>query len=471
MRLRFISVIVGVVLLVLVAQNFPIASHVANTERERLTTTLERDAYVLSGRMYPLLLSPTPTLRADSAVELQAFFNVSDATAIVTDKNGYLLASTSSSDLVGEDYASRPEISAALFGSFESGIRTSKTLGESLVFVAVPVFSGDEVIGVVRLTYPKSTIDKRVSSRVRTLLVAATMSVLIAIFAAILLASIIARPIIKLRNATDQINIGNLSTPITEDGPNEIRQLARSFNAMTLRVRKMLDLQRSFSGDAAHQMRTPLTALRLRLEQAFELLESPNLNNNSEAVIRDHLEAALNESDRLTILTEQLLRLARSEGSVLEISKVELRDLIAELCGEWSYLAAEKNVTIENQVEKNIYCMTSRLALREILGNYIDNAIGHSPDNAKIMLLLDEDAELIIITVRDQGKGLGAEQREKAFDRFWRGADQLHTSNSQGSGLGLAIASQLASASNIELELAPSPNLPGLDARVKIKLN
>lgn len=464
MKFRFLAVIVGVVLLVLAAHDVPLAMHISQIERDRLITTLERDAYVLSGRVNAIMATDADALRAQTIALLDQFSTTNDATAVITDKNGYLLASTSGNDLAGEDYATRPEINSALFGRFASGVRSSSTIGEDLIYVAVPIVSGNSVLGVVRLTYPKSIIDARVADRVRSIVVAAGVSVAMAVLAAFLLASVISRPLTNLRNATDRFAYGDMSTQVDEQGPNETRQLARSFNAMADRVRSMLNMQRSFAGNAAHQIRTPLTALRLRLEQASDSIEK------SPVVSRDHIEAALIETDRLTNLTEQLLRLARTEGAVLKLEIVDINNVLNELCDEWSFLAAENEIELIFQTSEQFECLTNELALREIIGNYIDNAIEHSPPKAKINVIAQRISNQVVVTIRDQGPGLTADQRARAFDRFWRGTKTRDSaSGAQGSGLGLAIAAQLALSSNMNLELAPSPTGVGLDAIVRIK--
>jgi signal transduction histidine kinase len=468
MKLRFLAVVVGVIALVLIAHDVPLRSYILRTERDRLITALERDAYVLSGKVNPFIEKTAILARTEASIVLDEFASVNDATAVITNRNGYLLASTSSADIAGENYATRPEVATALLGSFASGVRSSSTIGEDLIYVAVPIFSGEKVVGVVRLTYPKSTIDARVADRVRSLTVAALVSLAMAVFAAIMLASLISRPITILREATDKLAAGDLSTEVVEQGPIETKLLTRSFNSMATRLRNMLDRQRSFSGDASHQLRTPLTALRLRLEQASDtIVTAPEL-------AREHIAAALNETDRLTNLTEQLLRLARTEGAVLKIEHVNLTELCQEVSEEWSFLAEENAIELKNSVSEHLSCRTSPLALREILGNFIDNAIEHSPRDSKIELFAVQSAEFITITIRDQGPGLSAEQRSFAFDRFWRGSQSVDSNgsrDSQGSGLGLAVAAQLAAASNMRLELDSSPIAPGLDAKVHIRLN
>lgn len=464
MKLRLLGAIVGVVLLVLFAHDVPLASHISRVERNRQTTILERDAYELAGHVGLVIVDGTKNLQIESNRLLDEFSRKSGATAIVVDSAGYLVASTAIGDRSGEDYSTRPEIAAALLGRFTSGMRDSITVGENLVFVAVPVHSGNNIIGVVRLTYPKSTIDARINARVRALVIAAGVSISIAVLVAILLASIIARPLTSLRVATDKLAHGDFSSQVNETGPIETRQLAHSFNLMANRVKNMLQSQRAFAGDAAHQIRTPLTALRLRLEQASDLAE------NSPTTSRIHIEAALNETARLTNLTEQLLRLARAEGAKLEISETDVQILCEEICTEWSFLAAEKNVTIQNQIVEKLICRTNHVALREILGNFIDNAIEHTPNGSKITVFANRTADSVTITVRDQGPGLSEAQRTRAFDRFWQGS-QTHdlTTYPSGFGLGLAIASQLAVACEIQLELSPSASGTGLDAKAIIR--
>ena len=464
MKLRFLFVVVGVVILVLVAHDVPLASHLSRVERDQIITTLERDAYSLSGQASQILLTKDDAIAITATNLLKEFAEVSDSTAIIVDENGYLLASTSATDIAGEDYKARPEIAAALAGSFRSGERLSNTLGEQLIFVAIPIVFGENVLGVVRLTYPKSTIDARVNYQIRGILIAAAVAVAMAIIAAFLLSSVVSRPLTHLRTATDRFAHGDVSAAVDEQGPVEIRELAKAFNAMAIRVKNMLDRQRSFAGDAAHQIRTPLTALRLRLEQAGDSVES------APVISREHIEAALNETDRLTNLTEQLLRLARTEGAVLDKQEIEVNKLLNELCDEWSFLAAESEIELVVETKDQLICFTNELALREIVGNYIDNAIEHSPPRARIVVIAKRLEDKIEITVRDQGPGLTAEQRARAFDRFWRGSPSRDTSSgSQGSGLGLAISAQLAIASEMKLELALTPSGTGLDAKIEIK--
>jgi signal transduction histidine kinase len=280
-----------------------------------------------------------------------------------------------------------------------------------------------------------------------------------AIAVAIIFARGVARPLLKLREATDELAKGNLSSYAEIQGPKETKQLARSFNAMALRLGGLIERQRAFAGDASHQLRTPLTSLRLRLEQASDRVDvSPD-------VAREHIDAALAETERLGKLVEQLLHLARSEGAVLEKERINISDIIETKASEWHYLADERGISITTDSKPWVFAYTNLLALTEIIDNYMDNALEVSSEGSTISIIANSVDSQIEIIVRDEGRGLTDDQRLRAFDRFWR--NSIDSNKRQGSGLGLAIVSQLAQAGGLTVELRESPK-GGVDAVVVI---
>mgnify|MGYP006276602405 FL=1 len=450
---------VGLVGVVLIAHDVPLASHLREIERDRLTTSIERDAFTIGGQISPALISAEPERTLTISGVVGAFDVDSSSTVVVVDRNGYLISSTDSTHSIGDDYVTRPEIAAALLGNPSSGSRPSVTIGEELVYVAVPVLSGAEVLGAVRITYPKSVLDARVDEQLRGLLIAAAVSIAMAIAVAMLFARTVSRPLEDLRVATDELASGRLDVLAPESGPRETRQLAKSFNSMASRLGNLINRQRSFAGDASHQLRTPLTALRLRLEQASEIAAT------DPQATREHLEAALSETDRLTHLVEQLLQLARAEGAMLTATTFDVADIVADRVEHWNYLANERGIEIHSVDVGSVEVTTSELALREILDNYLDNAIEASGTGTQIELLVVVGSRDVDVIVRDQGKGLTDEQRLRAFDRFWRAPGD--SNRPSGSGLGLAVVAQLADAAGIHVELRHSPT-GGVDASAKI---
>lgn len=452
MKRRFVFVMVAVVMIVLAVRDIPLGIHLARIERERVITRLERDAYVLAGRLTEPAAGGLEA--TEVARELEEFVRRNSTDVVVVDSSGRLLGASDSGQTLGETYLNRPEIVAGLLGEFRSGTRESATLGEAIVYAAVPVLVDGTPAAVVRLSNPETSIDELVGRQVRGLVLGAVVSVLIGVIAALLLAQVLTRPVLALRDAVRKFSGGQARTEVPLAGPPEMRQLAQDFNEMSARVARMLDRQRNFAGDAAHQLRTPLTALRIRLESASDAMQ------HDARTAPEHIEAALRETERLVTLTEQMLLLARSEGVALKLSEFDLGRLVRMLADEWSAFADEVSVKLSVEGPHSLVVASSDIAWREILGNYIDNAIAHSRVDSQVVIILSATPTGAEVTVRDFGLGMSAKDRERAFDRFWRGSSEA---GGTGSGLGLAIVAQLAVAAAIVVELRESPS-GGIDA-------
>jgi len=358
---------------------------------------------------------------------------------------------------VGEDFTNRPEILDALAGRPVTGERVSTTLGTDLFYVAVPVISSNTTVGAVRITAPASTISGAVNSRLAGLGAVVLISVVIAVIAAFALAGAITRPITRLTATTRRLAAGDLSDRADEDsGPPEVRSLARSFNTMVGRLEQMVDRQRGFAGTASHQLRTPLTALRLRLESAAVA---------DEQQLGDHLEAALAETDRLGRIIEGLLVLSRAEGADVTLERSDARAVIRERCEHWEPLADEHEVRLVVAIDDApMPVLVVPTALEQIIDNYIDNALDVAPRGSTITVGAEPVDDGVEIRVRDEGPGLSAEERAEAFGRFWR----AEGANPGGTGLGLAIVRQLAESSGGRAELRHGPD-GGIDAVVFLR--
>lgn len=438
MRWRLIAVLVGVVAMVLAVHDLPLASHLRQVERDRLVTGLERDAFTIAGRAEDALQTGDPEQAASVADRLAAYRDQTGSRVIVTDADGITVATSDEEANTGSDYSTRPEVAAALSGVPTSGERDSTTLGTRLLYVAVPVLSGEEVVGSVRITYPAAEIGERVESRVRGLLVVALLSVAVALAAAVLFAATVTRPLRRLRSATEQLAAGDLSVRApTDDGPPEIRALAASFNLMGDRLERTMARQRAFASDASHQLRTPLTALRLRLEQARELID------DDPDTAQARLEAATDETQRLQHLVDGLLALARAEGRAAATEVVDVGRVATERTEIWDALAAEQGVELRCQVPEGLLARVVPGALEQILDNYLDNALRVAPSGSGVDVVARAEGDDLVLEVRDRGPGMTDAQLDRAFDRFWRAAD----APPGGSGLGLAIVLRLAEAS------------------------
>ena len=259
------------------------------------------------------------------------------------------------------------------------------------------------------------------------------------------LARTVTRPLRRLDAAAARFATGDLA-PSEPDpsAPAEIAVLGETMNTMARRLDRLLSEQREFVADASHQLRTPLTALRLRLENLQSAADDPQ--------DQEELGAALEETERLGSLVEGLLRLARAEEAG-ETVTVDLAGLAADRVDTWSAMADAAGVALELEAPGGaVDAVAVAGGVEQILDNLIDNAVGVSPEGTRVLVRVTRGRTAHELTVQDQGPGLSDELKERALDRFWR-ADR----STPGTGLGLPIAAALARASGGSLELRDAP--------------
>lgn len=459
MKWRLMVAFMAVTLLVVLVQDIPLGNYLDRVERERIVTALERDAFLLAGRTEDTLeaAQPDPQVVAD----VHRYRQGSGARVVIVNSDGIaLVTSDDDQSATGSSYRSRPEIASALSGEIATGQRHSVSLDTDLLYVAVPVVSGNRVLGAVRLTYPTQVVTDRVHRQLRMLLLVAGITVLLAGAVAYVMASTVTRRLRRLRHTTELLADGRLDarTHITGGAP-EIRSLARSVNKMADRLEDLLRQQRAFAGDASHQLRTPLTALRLRLDSVADLVET-----DPEAA-RDTLASAQEEAFRLQRIIDGLLILSRADAEIAS-EHIDLAEAARARAEQWQPLADESDVRIAVQAPSSAPAWAVPGTAEQIIDNLIDNALAVSPPGSTVEVTVGPgvDTDFVDLHVRDEGPGMSTEDCARAFDRFWRGRG-----DTGGSGLGLAIVARLAHASGATVELTPRmpPGSVGLDAHVR----
>ena len=456
MRRRFILAITAVTLLVLLVQDVPLAFYMHQNEQNKITGTLQRDALVLAGRSQSSLWSPTAANTASLSTLAASYRKNGGARIVIVNASGTAIVTSDDDQLkVGESFASRPEIATALKGQIVQGVRYSETLKENLLYVTVPVYNGDVVLGAIRLTFPEKVVTDAVNNQVWVLALVALTTILLAAIAGTIFARGVTRRLKDLESVTEKLADGDLSARADESsGAPELRTLARSFNTMTSRLEALIDQQRAFASDASHQLRTPLTALRLRLEKASDLIAT------DPAGAAERLRAAELETDRLNNIIEGLLTLSRSEASTVPVETVDLAKVVSARVAHWQALADESAVMLRFEGPASVLVSAVPTTVEQIVDNFLDNALSVSPPDSLLLTRITVEGRNITLSVLDEGPGMTPEDCLRAFDRFWRAS-----SETPGSGLGLSIVAQLAQASGARAELRPrSPR--GLEARV-----
>jgi two-component system, OmpR family, sensor kinase len=347
---------------------------------------------------------------------------------IVVDESGQLVAD--SAGLTGF-YGDRPEIRTALEGRISQGRRFSETLGESLLYTAVPVVEDVDPVGAVRVTQNVEAIDRRVRRDVLGLIGIGLIALVLGLGFAWVLAGTLARPLQRLAATARRVEAGDLQARATPEGSTEHREVAHAFNDMTERLGKVLEAQREFVANASHQLRTPLTGLRLRLESAA-LKAGPELGAE--------LEAAEQEVQRLARLLTTLLTLAREGDRPPTRATVSLTAAVEEAEARWSDRARSTGHELTTVCDADAVARASNEDIAIVLDNLIENALNYSPGGT-VTVQCGRERDEVYVAVLDQGPGLEPGEEERIFDRFARGSGGR---GSPGTGLGLALVATLA---------------------------
>lgn len=425
--------------IVLLVLEIPLAIFFQQRETDRLAVNVERDASALA-TLYEDVLERRTALDPQAA---SGYADRTGARVVIVGTDG--LSQVDTAAKIDRDFSTRPEIQAALRGERATGMRHSDTLGTDLLYVAVPIASGGTVHGAIRLTLDA----KEVNATVRRfwLGLAGVAAVVLTAMAGIgwAVARSVTRPLRTLHDTADRFATGDLTPSIPDpDAPPEIASLEATLNAMAHRLDQLLAEQRAFVADASHQLRTPLTALRLRLENLQSSLAT------SEGA--EDLGAAIEETNRLARLVDDLLRLARAE-QIAAPQAVDLVQMARDRVDTWSAMADAADVGLDFVSPAGPMVVSAvPTGVEQILDNLLDNAIAASPPGASVSVTVTPGQEHHRLTIADAGPGLDDEQKARALDRFWR----LGTATA-GTGLGLPIARALAEASGGSLRLDDSP--------------
>jgi signal transduction histidine kinase len=444
----------GLVIVVLVALEVPLGIQNARTERRDLEAKVERDATAIASVSQDALRVPTRrNVRALGAVAY-GYDRQTGGRVVIVNRRGLALVDTRPPGSGAESFSSRPEIAAALRGRVAVGTRHSETLHKTLLYVAVPAAAAGRVAGAVRITYPTSAVDARVHRYWLVLAAIAAIALAAAAVVGSLVARYVSRPLAQLEGAAASVGRGDLSARAPEDvGPPEVRSLAAVFNETNAKLEQLLQSEEEFVADASHQLRTPLTAVRLRLE---------NLERDVAPAGRPELDGAIAEVERLAVLVDGLLALSRTAAEAAPAETVDVATTIRERVDAWSALAQERGLKLIAEPDDAGTVRAAPERLRQVLDNLIENAFEVSSAGDGVTVGARTAPPWIELRVQDEGPGLDAEGRRRAFDRFWRGR------TGDGSGLGLAIARRLVETDGGEIELLPAPG-GGLAAVVRLR--
>ncbi|HEX5616881.1 MAG TPA: HAMP domain-containing sensor histidine kinase [Solirubrobacteraceae bacterium] len=344
---------------------------------------------------------------------------------IVVGPNGRLLSDSAGDDRIGIDYrTSRPEIVAALDGRVYQERRPSETLGQEILATAVPISNGDRVAGAVRITQSVQAVGRATRRATLGLIAIGLLVLVLGLLAGAVIARQVAGPVHRLDDAVGRFAGGDLSARAKVEGSAEQQRLARTFNDMTGRIERLVASQREFIADASHQLRTPLSGLRLRLEEARAATRDPDAHAE--------IDAGLAELDRLSAIISELLVLSQAGEVDAPPEQVDLEDAAHRAAARWDGTGGGR--VRADGVAAEGFCPLADLD--RVLDALVENGLNYG--NGEVMLRSAPG----VVEVLDRGPGLAPDEVAAVFERFHRG--RAGRSGPAGTGLGLPIARELA---------------------------
>ncbi|MFG3509333.1 sensor histidine kinase [Streptomyces sp. NPDC047821] len=467
MTRRLLLSYLTVALLVLLCLEVPLGVVYGRVEQQRAARAAEDEAESLAAYAAVSLAGGRAAALDDRVAHCAA--RIGGQVAVFDAEGGLTASSPPLAPASARELAARSEVRSALSGRAATDVRTGPVGGGVRgLAAAAPVPLGSSRFGAVRVTLPTEAVHGRVRGVWLTLALVGLLVLTAVAAVAFWLARWTSRPILELERATARLAEGDLAvraTLATSTGPPEVRRLAVTFNETAARLEHLLESQRAFAGEASHQLKTPLAALRLRLD---------NLEPDVAAHARSGLTAAMTETERLARMVEGLLAMARLDEKAVMRVPVDLDRIAVDRVQTWTPVFEARGCRLALGVEHAGQALAVPGAVEQILDNLLSNALRVSRPGS--VVLVDRRcprparrghrehrspwAELHVI---DEGPGMSPEQRERAFDRFWRAPG----STEGGSGLGLSLVQRLAVAGGGHAVLEEAAG-GGIDAVVRL---
>jgi len=378
--------------------------------------------------------------------EFEEFEEHVNVFAVVYDSRGQVFARTG--ELAEESVPPNPSSALAepRFGTQQLAI-----IGQQRTLTARLSAGGEEF--TVVLMAPLSDVEANLA-RVRTVLITA-LPVSLALAGAIgyWLSRKALAPIERLRAQTDKITAERLHRRLPIDNPaDELGRLTQTINQMIARLGRSFAEIRRFTADASHELRTPLAVLRTEVEVAM----GKSLDENAQ---RNLLASVLEECQRLTLLTDQLLTLSRDDAGMTQYvtERVDLSSLVAAVVETMTPLAEAKQQTVTFRGNENACIIGDAGRLRQAFYNLLDNAIKFTPQQGQIQVSVVTRDKTVKATVRDTGIGIPSEHLQRVFDRFYR-VDKARSRDEGGTGLGLSIVQTIVVTHGGTVEISSEPD-------------
>ncbi len=454
MRGRLLLGFVAVAVVAIVLLVIPVGFTLDARERGTTLSSLQRDSRAVSTVLSEELGDGNVTRARRFA---HAYARSTDRQILVTGPSGALIATRPSQ--VHDPQIAR--VLAEFHGAPTSGTLPRTATEGAQYFVVLALHHSDTQLKPLTgerlvVTFPETLVRRAIRGDWERLVAFALLILIVAVALGFVLSSSLTRTVRRIGQAVEAIGQGRLDTTVpTDRGPPELRRLAGAINATAARLIRLLEVERTFVENASHQLRTPLAALQLHVE---------NLQGGPEGPDAAAFAPVRREIDRLARLVSSLLEMARIEAAPAVVTSIDLAQVARERAHYWQPLADELGIVLTYEGPASLAARAVDGVCEQVVDNLLSNAFDASPSGGPVRVTVSSDETGAHLHVVDAGVGLGEDERRAALGRFWRG-----TTDTEGTGLGLAIVDQLVRLSGGTVTLLAAET-GGVDASVTFDL-
>ncbi len=384
---------------------------------------------------------------------------LSNSRLTVIDNQGAILADSDESPENMDNHLNRPEIIQALTHNWGSSIRYSDTLHTKMMYIAKPIVSHGQLVGIIRSSLPINDLDIALWTLKKKIIL---WGILISIFSALLgffVSKTIRAPLQSLTEGAEQFSEGNFDFRLDIPKTKEFRTLAEALNTMAFQLNDRMttimkqskekealeSVRKEFVANVSHELKTPVTLIKGFLETLISGA------GDDKAERDEFLSIIQTHTHRLEAIIEDLLRLSSLEQDTnpepIIMSKSSLNSVIKKAMLACQKLAVSKDIKFIFKSSVTIYVSINRSLMQQALINIIDNAIKYSPHHSTVTISLSQLHKEVSISIEDQGCGIPEEHIPHLFERFYR-VDRARSRDVGGTGLGLAIVKHIMQVHN-----------------------